>query len=387
MEKIRAAVIGCGKFAEAQHLPNCASSDKVELYYCSSRSEKGRKTAERFGAKKITSDYRDILKDPAVDMVILSVPHEQHMFFLRETINAGKNVLCEKPMTMTLEDAYEVIKLVRTKGVKLCVDYNRRCSPSMIDLKNNYLVHKNHPAGSPRVYTQEKNRPEWAEENKTMVLIRINDESLTYGGVHIDWKDGGGLIIGEGCHWLDLTTWLLEERPVKIYAMGSTRINYVVSMEFESGSIGCLFFSSSGTFEYPKELIEIQHKGKIFRSECFVENQYFGRGERTIKIFPLQQDFQQEVGKEGGLSGYLKKIDAMGKEYVEKGVFNYVFPDKGHRELLDSFAEAITKDMPSPVDEIAGMRATYLSLRAMESIRTGVILPINIEEWDMYVYL
>ncbi|HOL21529.1 MAG TPA: Gfo/Idh/MocA family oxidoreductase [bacterium] len=387
MGKIRAAVIGCGKFAEAQHLPNCTSSEKVELYYCSSRSEKGRKTAERFGAKKITSDYRDILKDPSVDMVILSVPHEQHMFFLRETINAGKNVLCEKPMTMTMEDAYEVIKLVRTKGVKLCVDYNRRCSPSMIDLKNAYLSHKANPAGKPRVYTQEKNRPEWAEEGKTMVLIRINDESLTYGGVHIDWKEGGGLIIGEGCHWLDLMTWLLEERPVRVCATGSTRMNYVVNIEFESGSIGCLFFSSSGTFEYPKELIEIQHRGKIFRSECFVENQYFGRGERTIKTFPLQQDFQKEAGREGGISGYLKKIDAMGKEYVETGVFNYVFPDKGHKGLLDSFADAITKNLPSPADEIVGMRATYLSLRAMESIKTGLILPVNIEEWDMYVHL
>ena len=134
-------------------------------------------------------------------------------------------------------------------------------------------------------------------------------------------------------------------------------------------------------------MIEIQHRGKIFRSECFVENQYFGRGERTIKTFPLQQDFQKEAGREGGISGYLKKIDAMGKEYVETGVFNYVFPDKGHKGLLDSFADAITKNLPSPADEIVGMRATYLSLRAMESIKTGLILPVNIEEWDMYVHL
>lgn len=387
MGKIRAAVIGCGKFAEAQHLPNCEWSDKVDLYYCSSRSEKGRKTAERFGAQKVTADYGDILKDPAVDMVILSVPHEQHMFYIRETLNAGKNVLCEKPMTMTMEEAYEVIKLVRTKGVKLCVDYNRRCSPSMIDLKKHFLAHRNNPKGTARVYTQELNRPMWAEEHKTMLLIRINDESLTYGGVHIDWKEGGGLIIGEGCHWLDLMTWLLEERPVKIYGTGSTRMNYALNVEFAGGSLGCLFFSAAGTFEYPKELIEIQHRGKIFRSECFVENQYFGLGERTVKTFPLQQDFQPDHGKEGGFSGYLKKIDAAGKQYVETGEFKYVFPDKGHRGLLDAFAEAIMNNTPSPVDEVAGMRATYLSLRGMESIRRGVALPVNIEEWEMYVHL
>ncbi len=387
MGKIRAAVIGCGKFAEAQHLPNCEWSDRVELYFCSSRSEKGRKTAERFGSEKITADYRDILKDPKVDMVILSVPHEQHMFYIKETLNAGKNVLCEKPMTMTVEEAYDVIKLVKTKGVRLCVDYNRRCSPAMLDMKKNFMAHRDNPGGKARVYTQELNRPMWAEEYRTMVMIRINDESLTYGGVHIDWKEGGGLIIGEGCHWLDLMCWLLEEQPVRIYASGSTRMNYVITVEFTGGALGCLFFSASGTFEYPKELIEIQHRGKIFRSECFVENQYFGLGERTVKTFALQFDLQPDHGKEGGLAGYLKKIDAAGREYVETGKFKYVFPDKGHRGLLNSFAEAIMNNTPSPADEIAGMRATYLSLRGMESIRRSIALPINTEEWEMYVHL
>jgi len=387
MGKIRAAVIGCGKFAEGQHLPNCQWSDKVDLYYCSSRSEKGRKTAERFGAQKVTADYRDILNDPKVDMVILSVPHEQHMFYIRETINAGKHVLCEKPMTMTMEEAYEVVRLVRTKGVKLCVDYNRRCSPAMIDMKKHYLSHREKPEGKPRIYTQEMNRRMWAEEDKTMVLIRINDESLTYGGVHIDWKEGGGLIIGEGCHWLDLMTYLLEERPVRITGTGSTRMNYVLTVEYEKGSLGCIFFSACGTFEYPKELIEIQHRGKIFRSECFVENQYFGLGERTVTTFPLQQDLQPDYGKEGGFSGYLEKIDAAGREYVETGNFKYVFADKGHRGLLNAFADAIIKSLPSPCDEVAGMRATYMSLRAMESIRAGIAMPVNLEDWDMYVHL
>ncbi|HOL67404.1 MAG TPA: hypothetical protein PKX93_08120, partial [bacterium] len=111
-----------------------------------------------------------------------------------------------------------------------------------------------------------------------------------------------------------------------------------------------------------------------------------GRGERTIKKFPLQFDYFPEIGQEGGLSGYLKKIDAMGREYEQTGQFRYVFPDKGHFNLLTSFAEAILKDQPSPVDELAGMRATYLCLRAMDSIRLGKVLPVNLEDWDMYVH-
>ena len=386
MAKIKVGLIGCGKFAVGQHLPNCVAVENVELWHCSSRSEAGRKNAEEFGSKKISSDYRDVLNDPEVDMVIISVPHEWHMFYLSETIKAGKHVLCEKPMTMSMDEAYETIKLVRKNGVKLCVDYNRRFSPAMIDMKQAYQSHRKNPTGKARVYTQENNREIWAEEKRSSILIRINDESLTYGGVHIDWKEGGGLIIGEGCHWLDLMCWLLEDRPVRITGVGSTRLNYILSIEFYNGTLGCLFFSGAGTFEYPKELIEIQDHGKLFRSECFVENHYFGRGERTVKTFPMQYDFYPDAGTEGGMSGYLRKIDAMGKEYVETGSFNYLSADKGHRGLLEAFANAIDKDEPSPLDEMSGMRATYMSQRAMDSIKLGTSLPINIEDWEMYVY-
>jgi predicted dehydrogenase len=385
MDKVKVGIIGCGNFAKSQHLPNCVDADNIELWCCNVQSEEERKTAESFGPQKITSDYRELLNDPEVDMVILAVPHGVHAFFIEETIKAGKNLLCEKPMAMSMDESYRIIKGVREKGLKLCVDYNRRFSPSMIDMKQAYHAHKNGKRNKPRVFTQEDNRPIWAEEEKSSILIRINDESLTYGGVHIDWKDGGGLVIGEGCHWLDLMCWLLEDRPVRITGIGSTRLDYIINIEFASGSLGCIFFSSHGSFEYPKELIEIQDHGKIFRSECFVENQYFGLGDRIVKKFPLQCDFFPEIGTQGGLSGLLEKNDATGKEFVEKGLYRYCGVDKGWRRLLQTFATAIIDNDPSPIDELQGMRATYLSLRAMESIRSGVSLPINIEDWDMYV--
>ena len=76
----------------------------------------------------------------------------------------------------------------------------------------------------------------------------------------------------------------------------------------------------------------------------------------------------------------------MGQDYVDTGSFEYIFPDKGHFGLITSFADAIANDEPSPLNEMAGMQATYLSQRAMDSIRLGTSLPINIEDWDMYVH-
>ena len=289
-------------------------------------------------------------------------------------------------MTMTMAEAYDVIKLVRRHGVKLCVDYNRRFSPAMIDMKRAYHAHKANPQGQPRVYVQEPNRETWAEERQTMFTIRINDESRTYGGVHIDWKEGGGEIIGEACHWLDLMCWMLEERPVRITAAGSTRLSHVITVQFHEGALGCLAFGVGGSFEWPKELLELQHRGKFFRSECFVENHYFGLGERTVKKFPLQCDCHPNVGSDGGLSGYLAKIDAAGSEYQRTGAYKVSAPDKGHFWLLKAFADAILHDKPSPINEMDGMRATYMCVRAAESIRQGISLPINIEDWEMYVH-
>ena len=103
------------------------------------------------------------------------------------------------------------------------------------------------------------------------------------------------------------------------------------------------------------ELIEIQNQGKIFRSECFVENQYFGRGERTVKTFPLQYDFQPDAGKQGGHSGYLDKIDAMGSQYEQTGKFDYCFPDKGHLSLLEAFAQG--KPVLATTAAMDGIRA------------------------------
>ena len=79
-------------------------------------------------------------------------------------------------------------------------------------------------------------------------------------------------------------------------------------------------------------------------------------------------------------------MDAAAAEYQQTGVYKLSSPDKGHQALLKAFADAILHDKPSPLNEMDGMRATYLCLRAVESIRRGISLPVNIEDWEMYVH-
>lgn len=388
MDKVRAAVIGCGAFAKTQHFPNIDASAIVELIAGCSRSPENRAWVEQnCHPLYTTADATEIFADPQIDMVILSVPHSAHFELMLAAIEAGKHVLAEKPMTMTREESYRVVKAVKQAGVKLCVDYNRRCAPSMTYMRAAYHAHRTHPSVGAGQFIEAAERPTLPEEEASMLMIRINDESSTYRPVHLDWMTGGGQIIGETCHWLDLACWLLDEEPTRVYATGSSRLSHIIALDFPSGSRACIWFSPTGTFRYPKELYELTDHFALFRNLCFVETQIYGRGEPEITHFDLQHDELPGVGTEGGLAGYIAKLNERARLHAESGGAQWpnVSPDKGHAQLLEAFARAILDDTPSPIDEWAGARATYLSLRAIESIRSGLPVPINVEELRFFV--
>jgi predicted dehydrogenase len=148
MERIRAAVIGCGAFAQHQHLPNIERSEKIDLVAGCSRSEEKRAWVEEHCCPAYTTaSAEDVFADPDVDMVILSVPHSVHFELMLQAIEAGKHVLAEKPMTMTMDESYPVCKAVKDAGVKLCVDYNRRFAPSMVHMREAVPSTSRQPGG------------------------------------------------------------------------------------------------------------------------------------------------------------------------------------------------------------------------------------------------
>ena len=237
MDKVRVGIIGCGAFARGEHMPNCERQPDVELAWGCSRSQENRDYIEQnFTVEKTTPDYKDVLADDSVDLAILSVPHAMHLDMVKASAEAGKHVFCEKPMAMTVEEACEIVRIVRANGVKLCVDYNRRFAPSMQYLKREYMAHRAAPSEKPWAFVNTDGRRRLPEEETTMLMVRVNDESSTYRPVHIDWQTGGGQIIGESCHWLDLVCWLLKDRPVRVYATGWARLNHIISLDFQGGA-------------------------------------------------------------------------------------------------------------------------------------------------------
>jgi len=388
MKKITVAIIGCGEFAEFQHFPNCMANSKVEIgAICDISLERMAYISERFGLKQIfqTIDYIEIFKRPEIDLVIAATNHDAHLQLIENAARYGKHILIEKPMSMNHEESKQIVRLVKASGIKLCVDYNRPLSPAMQDLKMELEEQRRNPRTSPWRSVRCSTFTRMYEENATNLVIAINDEIDSYRAVHLDPTKGGGLIIGESCHFLDLSCWLIGRRPVRIFATGSTRLNHSILLDFEDGSIANIFFSACGTFDYPKEHYELTANGNLFLNKFFVETAIYGRGDVIKRHYPLQFDDLQEQDFESGFQGYLAKRESAQMIAQESGQVPLLMPDKGHRQLLNAYVQAILDDTPSPVDEMRGARATYLSNLAIESIRTGRALPIRQEELEVFI--
>ena len=387
--KLRAAIVGCGNFTMGQNVPNCLRSELIEVTWVyDPLPEKAGTACQACGGAQVATDLETILAAPDVDLCICAVPHSVHEQVVVAVAQAGKHVFTEKPMAMTMEECYRIQKAVQRGGVKLCVDYNRAYSPAMQDFKAVYAAHRANPRVAPGSFIAAPGRPILPEEEASTLVIRVQDESCTYGPVHIDWHTGGGEIIGETVHWLELACWLYDEAPVRVFATGSARMTHIITLDFASGRQAIIMFMVGGTFRYPKEQFEIADHGAFLRSLCFVENQYYGiAGVEEKRYFPLWSAPELEKIGGQGHDAYVAKINARADLYAahpEKGYLS-VGIDKGHFNLLEAFARAIQEGTPSPIDERAGTRATYLALRAIESLRTGHPVPVNREDMEMFI--
>jgi len=382
--KLVVGVIGCGAFAWAQDFLNFAGNPHCLTKYCCDISlERAKATAEKFGVPMATSRLEEVIDDPEVDLIKISTSHEAHLPIIEAAAAKGKHIFCEKPMALQEQEAMAIIRAVRRHGVKLCVDMNRRMSPSMHALRKVWLEQCQTPKHQPWRFI-EKERPLLAEEKVSHFLMNIQDESSSYRPIHLDPFHGGGEILGETTHWLDLACWLFApQKPVEILAWGSPRLSHGINLKFEKGDSATIIFSCCGSFDFPKEMYQITSNGALFCNNFFVENQYYGIPGAQAELFPLQQDGLPDIGSQGGLDAYLAKADAQRRNCSNlKFASAPLMVDKGHRNMLNGFVESILNNTSSPCDELAGWTAVYLALLAIQSIELRQALPVQVHKLD-----
>ena len=263
-DQLTVAQIGCGAFAAGQDLPNFHAHPRTRVKWCCDIDlDQARDLAEQFVVPHATADIREVVADPEVDLIKIATSHEAHLPIVEAAAENGKHIFCEKPMALEEREAFAIIRAVRRGPVKLCVDLNRRMSPALRTLRQRWQQHVADPRHQPWRYVEVERDP-FPEEERTQLLIRIQDESYSYRLVHLDPLHGGGLVIGESVHWFDLACWFFAPQiPVEIQAWGSARFSHGVHLTFSGGDTATLVFHCGGTFDYPKELYEVTARGAL----------------------------------------------------------------------------------------------------------------------------
>ena len=135
MKPSKVAIFGTG-FMGRVHLDALRRQESVEVAAIAGSSvESARRLGEGFGIVVLSADYREILRDPAIDAVHICTPNALHFSMAKEALEAGKHVVCEKPLATSVREARELVALAAQKGLRNCVCHNLRYYPMVQQLR------------------------------------------------------------------------------------------------------------------------------------------------------------------------------------------------------------------------------------------------------------
>ncbi|MCB9211457.1 MAG: bi-domain-containing oxidoreductase [Ignavibacteriales bacterium] len=320
IEKARVSVgfIGAGSFAQNFLLPNL--KQKVLLKGVStSRSNTSRNVLDKYGFSYSTSNSGDILEDSAINTIFIATRHNLHASLVIDALAHNKHIFVEKPLCMNESELQEISKLYNTKNNHLMVGFNRRFSPHI--QKVNQLFKDDLPKA---------------------INYRINAGNVPIDHWVNDPEIGGGRIIGEVCHFIDLCQFIAGAKINNIHANNMSTANnlfdtLVINLGFENGSTASISYFSNGSKLLSKEYLEIFYAGSSAIIDDF----------KTINIY-----------------GSKKEKLKLSKQ------------DKGHAEEVKQFVNSIENGLPQPIPFEEIYNSTLATFKVIESIenRQSIII-------------
>ncbi len=246
-------IVGAGNFTNGVIMPALKKGNANVKYIASSGGLSAKILAKKFGIASATSDYKELLSDEAIKLLLITTRHNLHAPMVLESLEAGKHVFVEKPLALNIEDLDAIESAVNEHQKSVVVGFNRRFSPHMVKIKKALG-----DGGGP------------VNINATMNAGFVPSDVWVH-----DMEIGGGRIIGEACHYIDLLVFLAGS-PVKsicMNAMGANpeenTDNASILLRFENGSNGVINYFSNGSKSYSKERIEVFSQERTFISDNF----------------------------------------------------------------------------------------------------------------------
>jgi predicted dehydrogenase len=320
---LNAGIIGAGSFATNVMVPLLAKRKDVALNAIASSSGiKAAALARKYGITTAVSDVNQIISSTDIDCIFIFTRHGSHAGFARQALLAGKHVFVEKPMALTQQELDGVIAAQQKSNKVLMVGFNRRFSPLAVRMKHFFL-----DRCQPMMITYRGN-----------VGYRPPEHWLH------DPVDGGGVILGEACHYIDYCRWMADSSIVNVDAKrlgpSNTRSiredNVIITLEFGDGSLAEISYISNGAKAFNRERCEVHADERSAVWEDF----------RTIK---LVKNFR-----------------------LPKARRKLLFPQKGYQQELDAFFTAIQQTGSSETERLSGqLDASLAAILAAECINSS----------------
>ncbi len=292
-DKVKLSFYGAGNYATASLLPPMQASGKVAftgLVTASGRSAQG--VAKQFGFGFCAGSYAELLKGDT-DAIVITTRHDTHGAAVRDALNASKHVYVEKPMALSVAELAEIHQAYTGCGkAQVMVGFNRRFAPATRQVLEHFAGVK-----SPLV-----------------VNIRINAGAIPASHWIQDPQVGGGRMIGEGCHFIDLASALVSSNVKTVYAVGSNKAeksallndNLCLALSFHDGSVANITYTADGSKAMAKEYIEVFGGGRSAQIDDFKEVVLFS-GDSNAKRNKLGV---QDKGQKHMITAWLKGLQS-----------------------------------------------------------------------------
>jgi predicted dehydrogenase/threonine dehydrogenase-like Zn-dependent dehydrogenase len=321
--KIGLSFIGAGSFARGVLLPALKDVTEVDLTGIVSKGGvNARLAGDKFGFNYVAGNENEIINDSSTHAVAIATQHNTHANLVGQALHAGKHVFVEKPLGMSFEELDMVEKEFRNSNKVLMVGFNRRYSPYAMALNDHFS----------NILTPRQ------------VMIRVNAGKLEGDNWQNDPKTGGGRLIGEACHFVDLALYLADSAPIEVYATaGDGQDVYNIIIRHENGSTSTIVYTSEGDSSFSKELVEVYAGGSVGVIDNFRKASIISNGKRR-------------------------------KIRVKNGFFDGS-QDKGHQNELAAFIGAVNGNAPLDIDSM--FKVSRLTLLMAQSMVEGQPLKVN----------
>ena len=321
--RCRLGVIGAGTHARTMLLPLLAKLPACELHtLATARGISAAHTRGRVGFRRATTDAEEVFEDPDIDAVVIATPHSLHAAQVERALAAGKPVLVEKPLALTRQALGSVAAAAERSNAFLLVGFNRRFAPLTLAAQAHLDARPGH----------------------RHVLLRVNAGPLPADSWQRREDEGGGRILGEACHFIDLGTFLggAPAATVQAQAVAADGLceDATIVLQLANGNVATIFYTALGHGAAGKELIEAYVGGSVARIDDFRRLTLWDQGRRPRRTRGRQ--------------------------------------DKGHAAELEAFVNAVVAGGPSPVPLAEQMNASAATLAAVESLADGGRIPVQV---------